>query len=105
MAEHFVAADVIQALPQALDQVHLLMMDFFESLFLHILDAGSQTGDAEDVWRAAFEEVGIIARLRFAGAFAAAAAFAPGADNGAGADVERAGAGRTQKRLVARKCE
>ena len=38
-----------------------------------------QSGDAEDVGRAAFEEVGEFARLRLAGRIAAGAALAPGA--------------------------
>src|SRR5262245_14008835 len=101
MAEHLVAADLVEAFPQPLDQLHLAVMNLVEALLLHILDAGRETGDAQDVGRAAFEEIRILARLRFAGRIAAGAAFAPGADDGAVANVKRAGACRAEQRLVA----
>ncbi len=62
--------------------------------------AGDEAGDAEHVRRAAFQEIGIIARLRLAGRIAAGAALAPRTDDGRRSDVESTRAGRSQQRLV-----
>ena len=60
-------------------QRRLVAVDRLHAAFLHVLDARREAGDAEHVGRAAFEEVGELARLRFAGRVAAGAALAPGA--------------------------
>src|SRR5437763_16546027 len=74
--------------------------DVVRSLVLDEAESGRQARHTEDVGRAALEEVRELTRLRLAGRVAAGSAFAPGAHAGARADVEGAGAGRTQQRLV-----
>src|SRR5882762_1604184 len=74
--------------------------DLLDSLADDVLDAGRQSGDAENVGSAPFEEVRELARLRFAGRVAAGASFTPDADFGARPHIESAGAGGAQQRLV-----
>src|SRR5262249_45845183 len=76
-----------------------------QTLFANMLDAGAQARDAENVWGAALQEVRKLARLRFARRIAAGTAFAPGADRGSRAHVERSGPGRSEQRFVPRKGE
>ena len=80
VAEHLVAADLVQPPPQPLDQRRPRARGSSSSpCSLNVLDARGQAGDAEHVGRAAFEEVRELARLRLAGRVAAGAALAPGA--------------------------
>src|SRR5262245_30235298 len=95
--EDVVAADLVELLPKILDQLGFATMDLVQALLLHPGYSRGQTGDAEDVGGAAFEEVGIFLRLGFVGRIAAGAAFAPYADLGARADIERASAGGTEE--------
>src|SRR5437763_6403832 len=74
--------------------------DVVRSLVLDEAESGRQARHTEDVGRAALEEVRELTRLRLAGRVAAGSAFAPGSYAGARADVEGAGAGRAQQRLV-----
>ena len=78
MAEDLVAADLVEPLPEPFGQRNFVLVNLVQSRFRDVLDAGRQAGDAEDVGRAAFEEVGKLARLRLARRIAAGAAFAPG---------------------------
>ena len=74
MAEHLVAADLIEFFPQPFRQLDLVGVNSLHALFEHILDARRQPGDAKYVGSAAFEEVRKLQRLRFAGRIAAGAA-------------------------------
>src|SRR5262249_56970761 len=77
VAEHLVTADLIQTAPQPLRQRRLVSVDLLQSLFHDVLPSRGQPGDPAHVARAAFEEVGELARLRLAGRVAARAALAP----------------------------
>ena len=68
---------------------------------LHVANALDQSGDAEDVGRAAFEEIGQFARLRLAGRIAAGAALAPRRHARSRTGVQETCPGRAQQRFVA----
>src|SRR5437660_8994503 len=90
VAEHLILRHFVQPPPQPLRQLHLVSVDLGHALFLDILDPSGESGDAEHVGGAAFEEIRKLSRLRFAGRVAAGAAFPPGANLGAGPDIESA---------------
>src|SRR5262245_15626089 len=97
MTVDLVAAHLVKPAPQALGQTDLVGVDLVDAAFLHILDARGEAGDAEHVGRTALEEVGELARLRFAGRIAAGAALAPGAHLRTRADIESARPRRTEQ--------
>src|SRR2546426_1019821 len=53
MAEDFVAADLVEAFPQAFDEFDFVPVNLGEALLGDIFDAGGEAGDAEDVGCAA----------------------------------------------------
>jgi hypothetical protein len=71
----------------------------------HPRQARREAGDAQDVGRSAFEEVGQLLGLGFARRVAAGAAFTPGVGVGARSDIQSAGAGRAEQGLVTGKSE
>src|SRR5205823_13373348 len=103
MPEHLVAVQLVQPPPEPLDQLDLVRADLPQPLFLYVLDARREAGDTENVGGAAFEKVGKLGRLHFAGRIAAGAALAPGPHLRPRTHVQRARAGRPQERLMARK--
>src|SRR5260370_32191228 len=105
MTENPAAGNLVQPVRQAFDQSHFVLPDYFQAFFENVLDAGGQPGNAQNVGRAAFQEIGKLARLGFAGGIASGATLAPGAELRARSDVERACPGRPQQRLVTSKSQ
>jgi hypothetical protein len=89
VAENRQAVDFAESPHEPLRQFHFMAMNRIESALFDELESGDQPGDAQHVGSAAFKKIRHLPRLRLAGRIAAGAAFAPGAQASAGADVER----------------
>src|SRR5438128_5632643 len=100
MAVDVVAPDLVEPPPQTFGQLDFASMNLVDALLLHVLDARGESGYAKDVGGAAFEEVGKLAGLGFAGGIAAGAALAPGADFRPRPDVQGPGSRWPEERLV-----
>src|ERR1051326_4866296 len=103
MAKNLVAAQFVQPPPEAFQESDFVLAEAVDASGLHVLNARRQPGHAEHVGRAAFEKMRKLRRLRLAGGIATRAALPPGSQRDARADVQGAGAGRSEKRLVAGK--
>ena len=106
MAEHLVAADLVQPPPEPFDQFDFVRVNLAPApCSCTYWMPAARPATPRTLGVPPFEEVRELARLRFAGRVAAGAALAPGADIARGPDVQGAGAGRPQQRLVAGKGE